>query len=129
MELTCGSPEIHGCPRFQLHIFPGLKGLQPVEDSAVFAPGSSGPAWDWLDLGDGLALHLEIDLGVAIRRGRTRVPQQMTDCRKINARFQKGHGRTVSNAVRMQPLFAEVRSTGASQSETPGENMADSKTG
>src|SRR5579863_1150567 len=29
----------------------------------------------------------------------------------------------------MQPLFAEVWSTGASQSQTPGENMADSKTG
>ena len=73
---------------FQLHISSGLKRLQPVEDGAVFAPGRAGAAWDRLDLGDGLALHFEIDLGVSVRRRRTGVPQQMADCRQINARFQ-----------------------------------------
>src|SRR5260370_3213464 len=113
----------------QLHIFSGLKRLQPVEDSAVFAPRRAGPARDRLDLGDGLALHFEIDLGVAVRRSWTGVPQQMADRRKINARFQKGHGRTVVNALRVQPLFKHVFSTDTSQSETPCENMADSKSG
>ena len=95
----------------------------------VLAPGRAGSAWDWLDLGDGLALHFEIDLRVAVRGGWTGVPQQMADRREINSGFQKGHGRTVTNAVRMQPFLAEAWSTGASQPETPGENMADSKAG
>ena len=95
----------------------------------VLAPGRAGPARDWLDLGDGLTLHFKIHLGIAVRGGWTGVPQQMADCREIDARFQKGHGRTVANAVRMQAFLAEVWSTGTSPSETSGENMADSKTG
>ena len=47
----------------------------------VLAPGGAGPAWDGLDLGDGLTLHFEIDLGVAVRGGWTGVPQQMADRR------------------------------------------------
>jgi hypothetical protein len=33
------APESRSCTRFQLHIYSALKRLQPVEDSAVFAPG------------------------------------------------------------------------------------------
>ena len=69
----------HGFPGFQLHISSGLQGLQPVKDRAVFAPGRAGAAWDRLNLGDGLALHFEVDFRVAVRRGRTGMPQQMTD--------------------------------------------------
>ena len=68
----------HGFPGFQLHISSGLQGLQPVKDGVVLAPGCAGAAGDRLDLGDGLALHFEIDLSVSSRRGRTRVPQQMS---------------------------------------------------
>jgi len=69
----------HGFLGFQLHISSGLQGLQPIKDRAVFAPGRAGAACDRLDLGDGLALHFEIDLGVAIRGGWTGVAQQMAD--------------------------------------------------
>ena len=65
---------------FQLHICSGLEGLQPVKDRAVLAPGRAGPAWNGFDLSDSLALHFEIDLGVAVRRGRAGVPQQMAYC-------------------------------------------------
>ena len=64
----------HGFPGFQLHISSGLQGLQPVKDRAVFAQRRAGEVWDWLDLSNGLALHFEIDLGVAIRSGWTGVP-------------------------------------------------------
>ena len=56
----------HGFPGFQLHISSGLQVLQPVKDCAVLAPGRAGVAWDRLDLGDGLALHFEIDFRIAV---------------------------------------------------------------
>jgi hypothetical protein len=65
----------------QLRILEGLKGLQPVKDRAIFAPWRSGPTRDRLDLGDGLALHFEIDFRVAIHRRRAGMPQQMADSR------------------------------------------------
>ena len=71
----------HGFPGLQLHISSGLQGLQPVEDGVVLAPGCAGAAGDRLDLGDGLAFHFEVDLRIAVRRGRTGMPQQMTDAR------------------------------------------------
>ncbi len=71
----------HGFPGFQLHISSGLQGFQPVKDRAVLAPGRAGAAWDRLDLGDGLALHFEVDFCVTIRCGWASVPQQMADCR------------------------------------------------
>ena len=70
-----------GFPGFQLHISSGLRGLQPVKDRAILAPGRAGVAWDRLDLGDGLAIHFEVDFRIAVRRGRTGMSQQMTDGR------------------------------------------------
>jgi hypothetical protein len=81
VELTRGNRVESRFPGFQLHIFSGLQGLQPVEDRAVLAPGRAGAAWDRLDLGDGLTLHFEVDFRIAVRRGRTGMPQQMTDAR------------------------------------------------
>ena len=81
VELTRGNPSNRGFLGFQLHISPGLQGLQPVKDRAVLAPGRAGAACDRLDLGDGLALHFEVDFRIAVRRVRTGMPQQMTDGR------------------------------------------------
>ena len=122
-------PENPDFLRSQLHIYSGLKGLQPVKDRAVFAPRRAGPAWDGFDLGDSLAFHFEIDFCIAIRRSRAGVPKQVADGREIYARLQKGDGRTVPNAVGVQSLLAEIRRTSASHAETPGEDMADSETG
>ena len=71
----------HGFSGLQLHISSGLQGLEPVKDRAVLAPGRAGAAWDRFNLGDGLALHFEVDFRIAVRRGRTGMPQQMTDGR------------------------------------------------
>jgi hypothetical protein len=60
----------------QLHIYRDSKRFEPVEDRTIFAPGRAGLAGDRFDLGNGLALHFEIDLRVAIRRGWVGMPQQ-----------------------------------------------------
>jgi hypothetical protein len=73
VELTRGNPEIRAGAVFQLHIFSGLQRFQPVKDRVIFAPGRARAAWDRFDLGDGPALHFEIDFRVAIRRRRAGV--------------------------------------------------------
>jgi hypothetical protein len=81
VELLRGSLGKPGHTGFQLHISSGLKGLQPVKDRAVFAPGRAGPPRNWLDLGNGLTLHFQIDFRVAVRGRRAGLPQQMADRR------------------------------------------------
>ena len=75
------NPANSGSEAFQLHIFPALQRLQPVKDRAIFAPWRAGSAWHRFDLGNGLTLHFQIDFGVAIRRGRAGMSQQMADGR------------------------------------------------
>ena len=83
-----------------------LEGFQPVQDCAVFAPGRARSAGNWFDTRDRLTLHCEIDFGVAVRGGWACMSEDVADDRQIDARFEKGHGCAVADAVRVQPFLS-----------------------
>ena len=64
-ELSCGGYQVE-----ILHITErALQGLEPFQDGSVGPPGRLSPyRGEWLGLGNGTPLHLEIHLGIAIGR-------------------------------------------------------------
>jgi len=57
----------------------GSELLQPFKYRLIFAPRSSARAWDWLYFGNGLALHVEVDAGVAVGRIGAGMPEKLTN--------------------------------------------------
>src|ERR1700730_6411079 len=101
------SPSSLRVPGLQLHITSRLQALQPIKDRAVLGPGCPRLSGHPPDLRNGLALHLEIDLCVTVRRGWARVPQHVADGREIDAGLEKRYGSAVPHAVRMESFLGQ----------------------
>jgi hypothetical protein len=118
-----------GSRRIQLHILLALKGFQPVESRGVSAPWCARLMGDRFHPANRLTLHLQVDLGVTVRRGRAGVSEILTDGGQGNAGLQQRNIGTVAHAVRMKALLAEMGKALASTVETPGQNVADAEPG
>src|SRR6266576_4269571 len=126
VELTRQDHANRGFPGFPTPHFLGLnlEGLQPVEDRRVCAPWRARLARNRSDPRNRLTFHLQSNFRVSIRRGRARMTQIVADRRQVDAGLQERHGCTVSNAVRVKPLLAQIRNISGSTIKTPGEDVA-----
>src|SRR5215472_2205923 len=106
VELARQALANRGSWRSQLHIFWGLKGLEPIENRGVFAPRLARLTGNRFDPTDRLTLHLQIEFRVAVRRGRAGVSQILADRRQIDTGLQQGYSRTVAHAVRVKGRLA-----------------------
>ncbi len=75
----------------------------------IFAPRCTRLSWNRFDPCDSLTFHLQIHFRVTIRCGQAGVPQEVTDGRESDTSLQKGNGRAMTHAMRVEPFLAEIR--------------------
>jgi predicted KAP-like P-loop ATPase len=90
-----------------LHLFEGLKRLQPIENSVVSIARCSPLARHGVDPCNRLPFHLQIYFCEPIRCGQAAMTQRVADGQQIHARLQKRNGRA-AQAMGIKPLLAEI---------------------
>jgi DNA replication protein DnaC len=118
-------------PHYRASGGPLLQGLQPREDRGVRPPGGNARLHvaDRPGLGDRLALHLEVDGGVAVGGVDARMAEPPADRDEVDTGPQEVDGGAVAHAVGMKSLGLEGGRTRTSAGAVLAKDVADAEAG
>src|SRR6516225_1564119 len=85
--------------------------------------------WNWFNLRDGLAFHLQIHFRVMIRRGWAGMTQIEGNGGWIGPGRQERHRRAMPHRVRVKPFLPKVGNIWGRTRQTPSEDVADPEPG